>query len=30
MLSTAEAEYVAATHASKEAIWLHRLIGDLQ
>ena len=29
MLSTAEAEYVAATHASKEAIWLRRLIGDL-
>ena len=28
-LSTAEAEYVAATHASKEAIWLHCLIGDL-
>ena len=28
-LSTAEAEYVAVTHASKEAIWLHRLIGDL-
>ena len=25
-LSTAEAEYVAATHASKEAIWLRRLI----
>ena len=29
MLSTAEAEYVAVTHASKEAIWLHHLIGDL-
>ena len=28
-LSTAEAEYVAATHAAKEAIWLHRLIGEL-
>jgi hypothetical protein len=29
MLSTAEAEYVAATHAAKECIWLHRLIGEL-
>ena len=28
-LSTAEAEYVAATHAVKECIWLHRLIGEL-
>ena len=28
-LSTAEAEYVAATHAAKEAIWLRRLVGDL-
>jgi hypothetical protein len=28
-LSTAEAEYVAATHAAKEAIWLRRLIHDL-
>ena len=28
-LSTAEAEYVAATHAAKEAIWLHRLIFEL-
>ena len=28
-LSTAEAEYVAATHAAKEAIWLRRLIGEL-
>ena len=28
-LSTVEAEYVAVTHAAKEAIWLHRLIGDL-
>jgi hypothetical protein len=28
-LSTAEAEYVAATHAAKEAIWLRRLIGTL-
>ena len=28
-LSMAEAEYVAATHASKEAIWLCHLIGDL-
>ena len=28
-LSTAEAEYVAATRAAKEAIWLRRLVGDL-
>jgi hypothetical protein len=28
-LSTAEAEYVAATHAAKESIWLRRLIGPL-
>lgn len=28
-LSTAEAEYVAATHAAKEAIWLRRLIGEV-
>ena len=28
-LSTAEAEYVAATHAAKEAIWLRRRVGDL-
>ena len=28
-LSTAEAEYIAVTHASKEAIWLRCLIGDL-
>jgi len=28
-LSTAEAEYVAATHAAKELIWLRRLEGDL-
>ena len=28
-LSTAEAEYVAVTHASKEAIWLRCLIGNL-
>ena len=28
-LSTAEAEYVAATHAAKESIWLRRLKGTL-
>ena len=28
-LSTAEAEYVAATHTAKEAIWLQKLIGKL-
>ena len=28
-LSTAEAEYVAATHAAKECIWMRRLIGEL-
>jgi Reverse transcriptase (RNA-dependent DNA polymerase) len=28
-LSMAEAEYVAATHAAKEGIWLCRLIGEL-
>ena len=28
-MSTAEAEYVAATHAAKEGIWLRRLISEL-
>ena len=28
-LSTAEAEYVTATHAAKECIWLHHLIDEL-
>ena len=28
-LSTAEAEYVAATHSTKEAIWLRKLLGEL-
>ena len=28
-LSTAEAEYVAATHAAKECIWLRCLIGEI-
>ena len=28
-LSTAEAEYVAATHAAKECIWLRRLTGEI-
>ena len=28
-LSTAESEYVAAMHATKEAIWLRRLIGEV-
>ena len=29
VLSTAEAEYIAATHATKEGIWLRQLIGEL-
>ena len=29
MLSTAEAEYVAATHAAKEALWLRQFIGKV-
>jgi hypothetical protein len=28
-LSTAEAEFVAATHVAKEAIWLCKLLGDI-
>ena len=28
-LSTAESEYVAATYASKEALWLQQIIGEL-
>ena len=28
-LSTTEAEYVAVTHAAKEAVWLQRLLGDI-
>ena len=28
-LSTAEAEYVAATHAAKEALWLRQFIGEI-
>jgi transposase InsO family protein len=28
-LSTAEAEYVAATHAAKEGLWLRRFIGEV-
>ena len=28
-LSTAESEYVAATHVAKEALWLRRLIGEM-
>jgi hypothetical protein len=28
-LSTAESEYIAATHAAREALWLHRLLFEL-
>ena len=28
-LSTTEAEYVASTHAAKEAIWLRNFIGEV-
>jgi hypothetical protein len=28
-LSTTEAEYVAATHTAKEAIWIQRLVGEI-
>ena len=28
-LSTTEAEYIALTHAAKEAIWLKNIIGEL-
>lgn len=29
MLSLAESEYIAATHAAKEALWLRSLIGEI-
>ena len=29
LLSTTESEYIAATHAAKEALWLHSLIGQV-
>ena len=28
-LSTAEAKYMAATHAAKEVIWLRKLLGEI-
>jgi hypothetical protein len=29
LLSTTKSEYVAATHATKEALWLHSFIGQI-
>lgn len=29
ILSTVEAEYIAAMHVAKEAIWLYKLVGEL-